>query len=100
MANTFQSGTIYIDADGSLTTKPCKVAYILFTPNSNGDAIRLYDHASTTSNQKMIIKGATGTNSTLYDFSAKPITFTNGIYVDLDANCTATLVLTSEGASL
>mgnify|MGYP007100050953 CR=1 FL=1 len=99
MANAFYSGSITIDSDGAVATKAVKVAYIVYTPAASGDSLLLYDHASSGSNLKLTLKGATANNSMFFDFSNKPLSFANGIYADITASGTATLILTSEGAS-
>lgn len=99
MANAFHSGSISVDSDGVVVNKACKLAYVLFTPGASGDSIVLYDSASTTDNKKLTIKGATANQTDIFDLSRKPMSFTNGIYVDVTGTITATLVLTSEGAS-
>lgn len=99
MANVFQSGSVAVDSDGAVVTKACRLAYVFFTPGASGDSIVLYDSASTTDNKKLTIKGATANQTNMFDLSGKPMSFTNGIYVDVTGTITATLVLTSEGAS-
>ena len=100
MASVFQSGSVYVtDTNAVAVSKPCKVAYILFTPAAGGDNIALFDATGSAANQKCIIKGATANQTVFIDLSSKPLNFTNGIWATMSASGTATLVLTSEGAS-
>lgn len=98
MANSFNSGSAHVDTTGIGVAKACKVAYILFTPSSANGSIVIYDHASATTNYKTLLAGATANNTLIFDLSAKPMNFVNGIYVTV-TNAVATLILTSEGAS-
>ena len=100
MAAVFQSGSVYVtDTNAVAVGKACKVAYILFTPSSGGDNIALFDSAASAANQKLIIKGATANQTVFIDLSSKPLVFTNGVWATMSASGTATLILTSEGAS-
>ncbi len=97
MANSFYSGSITLEAGSAIgTAKAVKVAYILYTPASSGDAMLLYDHASAATNLKATIKG-TGAVTQFIDLSNKPLVFINGVYATLAASGTATLITTSEG---
>jgi hypothetical protein len=100
MANVVQAGSAFVDTDGAIFTTRVKVAYIVYTPAAANDPITFYDSASTTANQKLVLKGATAGHSLLFDFSAAPILFQNGIYVDITASGTATVVFTSKGESI
>lgn len=100
MANVIQAGSAHVDTDGAIFTTRVKLAYILFTPDAANDSLLLYDSASTTSNLKITIKGATAKHTVYFDFSSAPIVFQNGIYVDIATNGTAVLVLTNKGESI
>lgn len=97
MANTVQSGTIYIDTNSAqVYTKKAKVAYIIYTSSSAGDALTLRDGDAGTDPLKITIKNPTATNTMVIDLSRKPMLFQDGIYVSaLSASSTATLILTS-----
>ncbi len=100
MANTFYSGSVTIDSTGVGKTGAAKVAYIVFTPDATTDSVLLYDSATTTANLKITFKGGTAKSTVYLDFSAKPLTFSNGIYAVVSSAGTATLILTSEGSSV
>ena len=96
MANVLQSNSVYVDSTGALTTKKTKVAYIIFTPDAANDAITLRDGDGAGDPLKLTLKGATAKQSTLFDFSNKPLLFQDGIYCSaITASATATLILTS-----
>jgi len=97
MANVYQSGSIYVDSTGSLISKRCKVAYIIFTADSNNHNIILRDGTTSGAPLKLKVQSASGKSTTYLDFSKHPIVFNSGIYATIDSNATATLVLTSEG---
>jgi len=100
MAAVFQAGSVYVtDTNAVAVSKACRVAYIIFTPASSGDNITLFDSSSSAATTKMVIKGATAAQTVLIDLSAKPMSFANGVWATMSASGTATLILTSEGAS-
>lgn len=99
MANAYQSGSIYVDTTGSLTTKPVKVAYILYTPDTANDALVLRDGGASDP-IKTTIKGATAKHTIVVDLSTRPMVFVNGIYATVATSGTATLIITSEGGSI
>lgn len=97
MANAFQSGSIYIDTTGSLTTKPVKVAYILYTPDTANDTIVFRDGSTGSDPIKLSLRHLNAKDTEVFDFSRRPLVFANGVYVTVPTNGTATLILTSEG---
>ena len=97
MANAFQSGSIFVDTTGSLTTKSVKVAYILYTPDTANDIIIFYDGDANTDPVKLKLRHLSAKDTEVFDFSARPLVFQDGIYVTVPSNGTATLILTSEG---
>lgn len=99
MANTYNSGSVYVDTDGHVVTKPCRVAYILFTPDAANDAAVVYDGSSTSAPLKMKLQGATAKQTMYFSFAEKPLSFSTGVYVDIPTSGTMTLILTSEGAT-
>lgn len=97
MANAKNGNTLSIDATGSLTTNPTRVAYITFTPDAANDQLVLKD-GSTSGAIKWSCKGATAKHTEFYDVSYSPLFFPNGIYVaTLSASGVAILVTTSSG---
>jgi hypothetical protein len=97
MANQKNGNSLSIDATGSVTTNPTRVAYIAFTPNAANDQLVLKD-GSTSGAIKWTCKGATAEHTEFYDLSYSPLFFPNGIYVaTLDASGVAILVTTTSG---
>jgi hypothetical protein len=100
MAITYRSGSVYTDVAGQLVTGKIKIAYIIFTPSSNGDEFTLHDGTSGSDPKKLQIHGDTGYRPVIIDLSASPMLFEDGIYCGtIDANCHLTLVLTSKGGA-
>lgn len=99
MANVFQSGSIYVEASGSLTTKAVKVAYILYTPDTANDIIIFHDGDTGADPVKLKLRHLSAKDTEIFDFSARPLVFQDGIYVTVPTNGTATLILTSEGGN-
>lgn len=99
MANTVQSGTVYIDTNSAqVYTKKAKVSYIIYTTSGAGDQIVLRDGDGSSDPLKLSLKGAAANSTYTFDFSTTPIIFQDGIYVStLSASSVATLVLTSGG---
>lgn len=100
MANAYQSGSIFVDTTGTLTTKPVKVAYILYTPDAANDQIAVYDGSSASDPVKLKIKHVTAKDTKVLDFSSRPLYFANGIHVVVPTSGTATFILTSEGGTI
>jgi hypothetical protein len=96
MANTAQSGSIYVESTGVVFTGKTKVAYIIFTPNANNDMITIIDGDSGSDPVKIHIHGAIAQETKMFDISNRPMIFQNGIYISaLSSNAKATLILTS-----
>jgi hypothetical protein len=97
MANTVQSGSIYIDTNSAqVYSKPARVAYIIYTSSAAGDTLTLRDGDAGTDPLKITIKNPTNTNTIFFDFSKVPLRFQDGIYVStLSTSSIATLILTS-----
>lgn len=100
MANAYQSGSIFVDTTGTLTTKPVKVAYILYTPDIGNDLMVVHDGSSASDPIKLKIKHFEAKDTEVFDFSARPLYFANGIHVVVPASGTATFILTSEGGTI
>lgn len=96
MANAVTGNKIYLDATGAVTTSRKKVAYIVFTPDASNDQLILRE---TSGGANCIsVRGATAKDTMVLDFSARPIVFNNGIYVQtLTSGATATLITTESG---
>lgn len=98
MANVENANTIYVDSTGTLTSeKNVKLAYILYTSSAGGDTLTLRDKDGSGA-LKLTVRNNIATDSTIYDFSLRPVVFPNGIHVStISAGSTATLVLTKGG---
>ena len=101
MANTFRSGTIYVDtASAQLYTGPIKVTYITFTTDNANDSFILRDGTSGSDPIKISAKHATADDSKLLDFSRNPIIFQTGIYCSaLSTGAVIMIQTTTQGAS-
>lgn len=91
MANAVQGNTIYIDSTGDVRTTPTKVYMIVVTATAASCVLALADAGSSVAkiNLRVVTSGA----SQLFDFSANPLFFPNGIEVTTITNGVATLVL-------
>jgi hypothetical protein len=95
VANVQNSNSVYVDTTGSLTTIPTKVHYIIFTPDAANDQLILKNEDNSGS-IKISLRGATAKTSMIFDFSACPIHFPQGVYVStITSGATATLVGTA-----
>lgn len=101
MANSFFSGTIYIDSTGAVSTLTgLKVAYILFVPAANNDSITLRDGDGAGDPMKFKADAAVAHDTIHFDFSRKPILFKDGIYCSaISSGAVCFLYTTSEGAA-
>ena len=98
MANSFYSGTMYIDSTGSLTTQQVKVAYALFIPSANNDSVTLLDGNG--GSVKLIAEHNAAHEMQRLDFSRKPVLFKNGVYCSaISSGAKLLLYTTTEGAS-
>lgn len=100
MANVRCGNSIYVDSTGLVTAstdKNVKVAYIIYTGALAADAITFKD-TGTSGSLKMTLKSAVAADSTVFDFSLRPLVFPGGIYVSaISANSTATIIITTGG---
>jgi hypothetical protein len=97
MANTFNGGSIYIDATGASGATTVKVTYVLFTPDATGDELKLTDGNGGA--VKFQCKGATAKQTLEFDFSRRPIVFNSSVYVaTLTASATAMVYTTTAGS--
>jgi hypothetical protein len=101
MANTSQSGTVYIDTnDAQVFSGRCKVAYILHTSDNANDAIVLRDGTTSGAPIKISLKNPTADGTMAIDLSGSPILFQTGIYVStLTSGSVCTLVLDGGGGN-
>jgi hypothetical protein len=91
LANSIQGNKILIDSTGLLTDSRVKIVYVLFTPDAANDELILRETAS--GSNCFYIRGSTAKNTVMYDFSATPLVFNNGVYVQtLTANAKVVLV--------
>ena len=100
MANSFFSGTVYIDTTSSQATTATKVkiAYAVFTPTAVNDSVVLADGTSST-NTKLKLQSATAKQSQMFDFSRRPILFKGGIFCSsISTGAVLVLYTTNEAA--
>lgn len=105
MANTLNGNTFYVDATSSaagsyLESKDVIVEAFIVSGTANG-SVTVYDlskanGAFAAGNPKLKVGVLANTTSSL-SLDKVPITFPNGIWVVVDANVTATLVLRYKG---
>lgn len=101
MAIVYQSGSVYADTTGQLVTGRAKIAYIIFSPNSNGDEFTLRDGTSGSDPVKITVASTSSTSPTVINLSDKPMVFISGIYLSsISLSCHLTIVLTNEGANI
>lgn len=92
MANARNSNTWHIDSTGDLTPLvPVTVYYVVLAASSANAHLVLSDAGAST--KKLDVRVATSHESKVFDFSANPIHFPNGIEVTTITNGVATLVL-------
>jgi hypothetical protein len=97
MANVRLGNKILIDAEGAAAaTGPIKVVYVLFTPDTAADELELSETDG--GSLGFYCRGATAKETLQFDFSACPLVFNNGIWVEtLTTGAKALLVTTSSG---
>lgn len=96
MANVRTGNKFYVDSTGELTSVRTQVAYILFTPANAGDQIVLRESAAGA--DVFQLQAAVADDTKHFDFSARPIVFPNGIYVQtLTTGAKAVFILTEAG---
>ncbi len=98
MANTYFSGTVYIDtAAAAATTVPVKVAYIVFRAAAANDAFKLTDGSGGAIKFTATMVAAKDTQ--IFDFSRRPIVFNASVYCSvLTSGAEVTLYTTTESA--
>lgn len=98
MANSFNSGIIYLDTASEqavVIDRRIKIKYAVIIPNAAADVIELSE-SSTSTNPSIVLKAPTNGHHVL-DFSRDPIVM-NGIYTtSIAANAVAILYTTSRG---
>jgi hypothetical protein len=101
VANTFFSGTVYIDSTGAVSSLTgLKVAYVVFVPGTNNDSVTLRDGDGAGDPMKLKMDASTAHDTVQLDFSRKPILFKDGIYCSaISAGAVCFLYTTSEGAT-
>ena len=100
MANSYNSGSMFIDATGAITTQRVRVVYVVLTTVNAGDVITLRDGDGAGDPVKLYLKGVTAASSIQFDFSNAPIVFQDGVYCsEVTSGASAMLITTSEGAS-
>lgn len=102
MANTFFSGTVFVDTVGAVSSLTgLKVAYVLFTPNANNDSVTIRDGDSSGDPIKFQFLASADHQTMLFDFSRNPILFKDGIYCSaLSSGAVIMLYTTSAGAGV
>ena len=97
MANTFNGGTIYIDATGASGAEKVKVTYVVFTPDAANDELKITDGNGGA--VKFRCRAGTAKNSIMFDFSRRPIVFNSSVYVaTLTSSATAMVYTTTAGS--
>jgi len=100
MANTFQSGTLYVDSTGQVFTGAIKISYVVFRANAANDELILRDGTAGTAPIKLSIQIDTAKRTQTFDFSRNPIVFQTGVYCSaVTASAVATLQTTTQGAT-
>lgn len=100
MANTFYSGTIFIDSTGALTARRVKIAYIVFSSANTNDVLEIRDGDGAGDPIKFHCHAPTGNSTQYFDFSNVPILFQDGVYCSvISTGAQATLYTTNEGVS-
>jgi hypothetical protein len=97
VANTYQTGTISVDTTGLTTGSATnlKVAYVLYTSAASHDTLTLRD--GTGGAIKFIATLNTAFTTQLFDFSAIPIRFKEGIHATLSSGSSAIIYTTNQG---
>lgn len=96
MANVTTSSKIFVDTTGQVRSISTKVSYILFTPANAGDSLDLREVSG--GSACLFLQAAVADNTQIFDFSIKPILFSQGLYIHaITAGAKATIVFTSEG---
>lgn len=100
MANNYNSGSIYVDTADSLAfSGRVKVAYILMTSDASYASAIIHDGLTISGPAKLHLKVGASHSTQLFDFSASPLIFNTGIFVDgLSASCKLTFVTTTKGS--
>ena len=97
MANVQSGPLIFVDSAGELTASSTLVSYIVFTPNTALDSINL--RGSATGPDILFLRAAVAKDTQIYDFSFKPLVFTNGIFIEsITSGAKATIITTKAGA--
>jgi hypothetical protein len=91
MANVLNGNTLYVDTAGDLKTTPTKVYFITVTATAANSILALADTSSSV--PKIELRVATSGATQLFDFSANPLFFPNGVEATTVTTARATLVL-------
>lgn len=99
MANITSAGTIYVDtANQSVYSGRVKISYIVLTSDSSHAYVNIHDGSSISDPKKLTLKVGASHDTKIFDFSAKPLVFQHGIFVDgLSTNCILMLLTTTGG---
>lgn len=90
MANVHNGNTLFIDTTGTVgPTKNVKIAYMVVSVTGASPALTLQDGTT----NKLDLTFQASTSPQLFDFSAAPIYFPNGVNVSVRNSCTVTLVM-------
>lgn len=96
MANNRTGNKFYVDSTGELTADKTLVSYILFTPDAANDQMVIRE--SSNGADVLYFRAATAKDTQLFDFSAKPLVFPNGVYIQtLTTGAKASFILTEAG---
>lgn len=100
MANTTTAGTIFIDtANSTAYTGRVKVAYILLSSEGSHAEVLIHDGTSSSAPVKLSLKVSSSHTTQQFDFSASPLIFQTGIYVNgLSTNCELMFITTTKGS--
>jgi len=91
MANATVGNSHYVDSTGDVTTKATTVYYIVLTATTANSILVLSDILSSV--KKIELRAATSGESRIFDFSANPLFFPNGVEATTVTNGNATLVI-------
>lgn len=100
MANLRLGNSIFVDSTGTLTgatEKNSLVAYVIVTATAASAILKLGDPSLTANNLKIDLRVATSGLTQIFDFSATPIVFPNGVSAITVTNCNACIVLKGAG---
>lgn len=95
MANAITGNKIYIDTTGQVTEKRTLVAYIILTAHENHTELTLKETSGGATS--MVLDVDSSYTTQVFDFSAVPLIFNNGIHATITSGSHATLVTVQPG---